>query len=679
MLSAFSLEDEDFETIRNRAIQSIADYQEDWTNYNIADTGIALLELLAWMQEMQMFYLERNIADREVLYLELLGMKPMQLTPASVLACLSPERTGIIRKNTGFYTGNLRFEPERESLAITADMCNCCVRDKRNRLLWEYRNPSEPFPGTWMFGEYPQKGNCFYLGLDQPFALDCRHSIYLELRMPEDMVRNPVLKPGKNLFFRYCLEYWSMEGWKCCKVLRDETAGFLQSGVIEWISEGEWEEADQCYWLRFRLTACAYDVPPFLAHIDTKRVRLLQKETITASEQCRIQVEGSGHYVVDLEEYFDEPGEILVFLKFDHDYKKLDSWVRIGNRLEIRYQENDDSFLTLMLVTMPRHSKIPVTWEATGFPNQTVNLEDTYIMGSQLRVLVETEYQSGLFHFWNPVSHFWESDKTEECYCFQETTGQLLFGNGEHGGIPEGRIYLTDCVRSLGTEGTIKEGQSFRWKYGTAYNPAAASPGMLPESNRICLNRAVRRMREQSRAVTEADYEALVRQTPGLIIRRVKAVSDLQEDNRVVLVVEGGGKETQGSLHPVYQREIRNWLEQKRLLGTCLVLEAPIYIPVRIRLEAVIHERYHQAEKWIRDAITEYIHIYLEEFGARLNYSHLYGTLDGLNCVAEIKNLTVTALGKGVRSQRDGGFFLPERGLAVLEEINLQLIRRTKE
>lgn len=679
MLSVFSLDDETFETIRNRAIRSIAGYQKEWTNYNASDTGIALLELLAWMQEMQLFYLEHDRDGQEYLYLELLGMEPKKLTPASVYVHMSPYQSGRIHKNTGFYVGSLCFEPIRRGIAGMEVLRFCCTRSREDRLLWKCSEPEQLSRGVWLFGEHPEPGTSCYMGFDRPFLPEFIHTIYLELEASEENGRNPVGTKTKGLFSRYRLEFWSNNSWKRCKIIQDETCGFLQSGCIDWMAEGEWEKAEQLYWIRFRLTACAYDIPPRLINADTHCIRLLQKETLTTSEQMILPVQEEGVYIINLEEYFDAAEEIEVFLKSGEQYRKTDAWIRQDAKLELYCYEKEGAFLTVLLISARKHSKIPVCWEATGFPEQTIDFEDSGILSSQLRVLVETEYNSGIYRFWHPVPHLWNAGAEEECYCFQETEGRLLFGNGEHGAIPEGRIYLTDCVRSLGEEGTIKENQQFQWKYGTAYNPDTAKPGTPAETNRECLSRISKVMQAHRRAVTEEDYEAIVKQTPGLIIKRVKAISDKQGENSMTLVIEGGGKKATGKLHPIYQREIRSWLEDKRILGTRLKLEPPVYIPVSIRTEIVIYERFHQAEQWIRRVLEDYIRYDMADFGAKLKFSHLYGKLDGLSCVAEIKNLNAYASGKGIHMHRDGGFTLPEQGLAVLGDIQIQLVTDTKE
>src|SRR5438876_719721 len=51
-------------------------YAPDWTNYNISDPGITLLDLLAWIGEMDIYQLNR-IPDRNKLkFLALVGIRP---------------------------------------------------------------------------------------------------------------------------------------------------------------------------------------------------------------------------------------------------------------------------------------------------------------------------------------------------------------------------------------------------------------------------------------------------------------------------------------------------------------------------------------------------------------------------------------------------------------------------
>lgn len=669
--------DEDFNTIRANALHCIADYQKEWTNYNTSDTGIALLELLAWMQEMQQFYFRQYSVMNEVLYQELLGIEPEGLTPAAVIVCVENSQEETLYPNTGFYVDTICYEPiYREQIGMGI-LCKCYAQDAENHLLWQCRGTEEIKRGVWMFGEQPAAEYSFYMGFSKAVQTARRYSMFLELLPSEAGIRNPVQGDRRELFARFCLESWNGIRWCPCRILRDETAGFIQSGFLDWMPEEEQKAVEELYWLRIRLLSCQYDIPPKLAAVDTQRVKLLQKETVAASVQLLLPVSRAGSYCIDLNEYFDTPEKIELFVKQEEGYRRIRNWKQEENRLTFFYKGMAESLFTVLLVVQNGRSKAPLEWEATGFPGQIICLDDVHIMKSRMQVLVEDEEKAEVYHFWNPVTHFWGCEADQRCYCYQEETGQLQFGDGIHGRIPEGRILVTDCVRTMGEAGRIQERKQLHWKGGNAYNPTAAQGGHNGSSREECREQFWKQEQKQRCAVTLKDYEQLVMQTPGLLIRRVKAVSEAGEKNGITLIIEGGDRRRGRSLHPVYQREIRRWLEERRIMGTRIRLEAPDYIPIRIYTEVRVYERYHKAEVWIRETLEQYVREALGGFGAGLNYSHLYGTLDSLNCIREIQTLTVYASGKGIQFTGDGSFRLPDRALAVLEEIQIQLIQET--
>lgn len=670
MLPFVSLEQDTYEEIRSRAIQSIARYQKEWTNYNASDAGITLLELLAWMQEMQQFYLAQAGRENIPLYLELLGMKPYRRKPSMVLAEVFVEREGMIYKTTRFSTDSICFEPEEEGWLGCEALVNCYAQDEKGILLWSCSGEELQY-GRWMFGEEPKPGSCFYFCYDRPVPLSCCHFLYLEMELPKGCRRNPAAKGREALFSRFQMEYWNGACWIPCVILEDETAGFLQSGCIHWRAEGEMEALEEAYWLRLRLLSCDFDIPPRLQEVNTRRVRLLQKETLAAAMEFQLPVNAEGRYWIDWKACMEEEAEAEVFVKYGEGYQKVEPYREERQGLEFHYLQETGQRLSVLVAARKRNSGVRTSWEADGFPNQIIDLEDCHIIEERLQVLVEREEHPGEFRFWKPVRHFWQAASHAECYRFQEETGQLFFGDGVHGRIPEGRIILTDCVRTLGLGGSVKERTSFVWRDGGAYCREEAKGGRNPEPELECMERFRRQIECENRAVTGEDYKRLVKQTPGLIIQKVKAVSGL--DNSITLIVEGGGSGRR--LNSIYQREIRSWLEEKRLLGTSIHLKPAKYIPIHVRAVIRVYERVQQAEEWVRETVEDFFRIHMKEFGAEFQYNRLYGVLDGLSCVAGLQELTVTAIEKEMPHGRDGSFRLPEDGLAALEGVQIQLIQ----
>ena len=59
MLPILSLDDERFEEIVEKARKMIPNLSPDWTDYNYHDPGITIIELLAWLKELQQFHMDQ--------------------------------------------------------------------------------------------------------------------------------------------------------------------------------------------------------------------------------------------------------------------------------------------------------------------------------------------------------------------------------------------------------------------------------------------------------------------------------------------------------------------------------------------------------------------------------------------------------------------------------------------
>src|SRR5205807_1553191 len=95
-LPAPNLDDRRFQDIVDEAKRRITRYCPEWTDHNVSDPGVALIELFAWMTEM-ILYRVNQVPDRlYVKFLELVGIELFSAAPARTdllftLAAPSPE------------------------------------------------------------------------------------------------------------------------------------------------------------------------------------------------------------------------------------------------------------------------------------------------------------------------------------------------------------------------------------------------------------------------------------------------------------------------------------------------------------------------------------------------------------------------------------------------------------
>ena len=74
-----SLDDLTFVQLVEEAKKKIPLLTKFWTNYNVSDPGITLLELLAWLTENQIYSLNKIPKRNYLKFLKLLGAKPLEV------------------------------------------------------------------------------------------------------------------------------------------------------------------------------------------------------------------------------------------------------------------------------------------------------------------------------------------------------------------------------------------------------------------------------------------------------------------------------------------------------------------------------------------------------------------------------------------------------------------------
>lgn len=72
-LPNLNLDDKNFEELVEEAKKYIPIYAPEWTDHGIHDPGITLIELFAWISEMQIYYLSKITEENKASFLKILG------------------------------------------------------------------------------------------------------------------------------------------------------------------------------------------------------------------------------------------------------------------------------------------------------------------------------------------------------------------------------------------------------------------------------------------------------------------------------------------------------------------------------------------------------------------------------------------------------------------------------
>src|SRR2546430_12981487 len=120
-LPAPNLDDRRFQDIVDEAKRRITRYCPEWTDHNVSDPGVALIELFAWMTEM-ILYRVNQVPDRlYVKFLELVGVELFSASPArtDLLFTLAAPPVEPVRVPSGTQVGTERGEGEDQIVFMT--------------------------------------------------------------------------------------------------------------------------------------------------------------------------------------------------------------------------------------------------------------------------------------------------------------------------------------------------------------------------------------------------------------------------------------------------------------------------------------------------------------------------------------------------------------------------------
>lgn len=684
MIPQLILDDEEFYGIVDKAVKQIPGLDAEWTDYNAHDPGITMLELLAWFKEMQQFHLDQMGDAHMRKCLKLLGIRPQEIRPAEAELRVDGQKERIFfPKGSRFFAGDICFETV-EKASLDAARVVKLVSKNRERQEVIVTDKKLHFPA---FGTRPMAGDVFGIGLDAPLTPGVEQNLFLYFSPDAPVKRNPIAGADFIPLAEYRLIYEGKEGRRDAEVRRDTTFQMLENGFLTFYIEERMEPGeDGLYWLYIILESSDYDLPPVIEDISLSRLRVRQICTWAESHEVCL---GKGKPLI-LATRLAYQGEGELFLAGEMGFKKYEG------RIQRSRGENGCSFsfpdLTVdevncrFILYEAEYENDILIGEGTGMPFQEYPVEIPDLCTEGFAVMVETGEGTGCYELWEPCGDFDASGPLDRHFHFEEETGILSFGDIDHGIAPEGKILLAAAHSSLGVEGNVKAGsicRSEREKEGVrCWNDREAAGGENRENLEQCRERMQRRLKEQDRAVTYEDFAYLAKQTPGLMIENVKAIPIAEqkkfdgylEEETVSVVVKPYSAENRPSLSGAYQRNIENMLNSHRMIGTKIKVLSPEYIGIAIFAKIGTNIPSAMAKQQIRQVLEDFFFKIRADFGSSIQHSAVYGMIDVLGCVAEIKSFVIDAQGKNIRRGRNGDIFLPVNGLAYMKECNLIVV-----
>jgi predicted phage baseplate assembly protein len=617
------LDDRTFAQLVEEARQLIPVYAPQWTDHNLSDPGMTLVELLAWLAEMQLYSLDVVSEPHLLKYLALLGESPRPASPARVELQLTPTANSCVPVPEGTpFTSEFTFESEGDILAVPIQLQQ--VVSYANYRFTEVTEFND-HPHTYYhgFGTSPREGDALYLGLSSEARLD-----YLagkEVRFAVYVYEDDLPPVGRGLpgeeevtasvspAVEVAWEYWNGHQWHPLTMTASPAAAAILSGrgFLSFVLPGDivkeippqfpsYLEGDYAlWWFRCRLTRAGYEIAPRLDRLLPNVVAAAEGETVEE------------------------------------------------------------------------------VWTGSGLPHQVFKTGGCPVVPASQIVKIEGER-------WQAVPDFDASLPGDRHYVVKPEIGEIRFGSGMNGAVPpEGEAIAVRYRRGGGMGGNI--GADTIRESGitgvTVTNPFPAYGGEDGESIQEAFARCKRELRIPYTAVTADDYEYIARATPGLRVARARAVI-LNDTNEVAMVVIPYSFSDRPLPGEPFKQAVCRYLEGHRLLTTAIKVCDPDYVTVSISAEIKVKSGYHPDQ--IRQRIHETLSHFLSPlkrqagdnewpFGRPVYRSEISEELEGVEGVDCVPDLSLSAAG-GSFKMREGNIEIGPLSLVCSGTIQVKMI-----
>ena len=539
-----NLDDRRFQQFVDDAKRYIQQRAPEWTDHNVSDPGVTLVETVAHMADQIVYRLNRVPDKNHLAFLDLVGITlfPPSAARTDVTFWLSAPQEEPVHVPLGTEVATMRtegeeavvFATERE-LAVVPSALRHLVVQQRGKQVVDRTHDLAEGNHVMCFAESPDPGDSMLFGLTAAVP-HCALALELDSRVDGVGVdpRQPPL----------VWEAWTADGWQACEVDRDGTGGLNRPGAVvlhvpggHTLSRNGGQEAG---WLRCRVTEPHPDQPFYTL-----------SPTVRSAEAFTI---GGTTTVVHADTVYDEA---------------------LG--------------------------------ESTGLPGQRLRLSHTPVVGDAVPLLLQTAEHDG-WTDWQVVPHFAASGPDDRHVTLDAATGELAFGPAvrepdgslrQYGMVaPKGAVIRARRYRTGGGRaGNVARGAVQILRSSIPYvsevvNREAARGGVDGETVQEAKTRAPITLRAQERAVTLRDYEELSRRAAPETARITCLEGDEEEHGayavRVLVVPQAvpdpGGRLRFEQLVPgdALLDRITRHLDERRLIGTRLAVGPPFYQGVTV-------------------------------------------------------------------------------------------------
>jgi predicted phage baseplate assembly protein len=539
-----NLDDRRFQDLVDDAKRLVQRRCPEWTDHNVSDPGVTLIETFAFMTDQLLFRLNQVPDRMYIKFLEMIGLKLLPATPARapVTFWLSAPAVTSVGVTANTTVATVRTDSSESIIFNTRDdlqIIPCALQDVAtqgdgevsSQLRTEGLKMATAFRA---FSEVPMVDETLLVGLTDPVP---RCVVRLDVgAQVEGVGVHPDHPP-------LAWEAWVGSEWEQCRVSSDSTLALNTTGrILVHVPPGH--EASivdgvRAGWLRARVIDVPEDFPRYSA-----------SPTITSLAACTVGGTVDAIHAEIIE------GEIL--------------------------------------------------GESDGVPGQVFPIDQSPILAGAGAPVLETSSEDG-WQEWEPVEHFAASGPKDRHFVLDAVGGSVRFGPAvreEDGGLrqygavpPQGEsVRLRGHAIGGGRYGNVSAGAISTLKSSIPFvasveNLESAQGGVDGESVEQAKARGPILLRTRSRAVTAEDYESIALETAPEVarVRCVTAGEDSVEAGSLRVLIIPAAPQEDGRIEfpelvpseETLQR-IGERLDEVRLIGTRVSVEPPSYRGVTV-------------------------------------------------------------------------------------------------
>ena len=559
------LDDRKFQDLVDEAKKRIPHFTKEWTDHNVSDPGVTMIELFAWMTEVMLYRMNQVPDLHYIRFLEMMGITLDEPIPARVPETFwlsAPQETSVLipagtevastqteTETSIIFTTDVDFRVDLPILKMVMSR-NTGSDGKKHYSSQNLRRLEAGFEGFEVFTTVPQVDDALYFG----FENDLSHHI-LGFEMDWDSAGGAGIDPTLPPYIWEVSTGEREDRWKTCEIDEDTTKGMNVTGRthLHLPKMGKYKIGkEDFFWVRARVNEISdadkslgmrpYQVTPKLRQssvatwggsIPSTHAQLVAREFLGRSEGSP----GARYRLQQAPMLPRKPDEQLVV---QVEGEPTQHWIEVT---DFSSSGSEDRHYTLDGVT------------------------------GELRLGPAVRQPDGTMKLYGSIP---------------PRSANLVFSSYRYGGGQVGNV-------QAGILNTLKTAIPF---IAQVRNREPAWGGLDAETLELAMMRAPAMLRSCDRAVTEFDYEFLARRALPAAIGRVKCLQPRPaEAGRVVpgqvYVLTIPRVRRPDILLEPEQLELADgdvkllteYLDERRLLTTQLDIRSPAYYWVSVKVE----------------------------------------------------------------------------------------------